>query len=279
MNGGWEGTTCWRATTEPQKAVSGSPHRVGYRALDIKSGDGAPEANAPTPCSPRPKASLTHRNAEDSPEYDKGSTLPTLWALPAHASDWSLSTLVPSSRRQQRDRMPQCRDWREVTTQDAVNPIESLDSWTEFVEGKNKVWASHAADWQGEGEGKGGSPLPPRFPPGPQGSDTAAECVAFLQVSGPQLSCPHVGGQHLRLPSQERQIRFMGSSCPLAPGWGLAWSPPKAAELWPSLGAILRRGQAGEGLNKGTHFLQSLPVFLHTSRALPVPGLARKCPA
>nr|XP_008540749.1 PREDICTED: vascular endothelial growth factor receptor 3 [Equus przewalskii] len=43
------------------------------------------------------------------------------------------------SRRQQRDRMPQCRDWREVTTQDAVNPIESLDTWTEFVEGKNKT--------------------------------------------------------------------------------------------------------------------------------------------
>ncbi|XP_060053348.1 vascular endothelial growth factor receptor 3 isoform X3 [Erinaceus europaeus] len=43
------------------------------------------------------------------------------------------------SRRQQRDRMPQCRDWREVTTQDALNPIESLDTWTEFVEGKNKT--------------------------------------------------------------------------------------------------------------------------------------------
>lgn len=26
-----------------------------------------------------------------------------------------------------------------MTTQDAVNPIESLDSWTEFVEGKNKT--------------------------------------------------------------------------------------------------------------------------------------------
>ncbi|XP_045441719.1 vascular endothelial growth factor receptor 3 isoform X2 [Pipistrellus kuhlii] len=43
------------------------------------------------------------------------------------------------SRRQQRDRMPQCRDWREVTTQDAVNPTESLDTWTECVEGKNKT--------------------------------------------------------------------------------------------------------------------------------------------
>nr|XP_058139198.1 vascular endothelial growth factor receptor 3 isoform X2 [Dasypus novemcinctus] len=43
------------------------------------------------------------------------------------------------SRRQQRDRMLQCRDWREVTMQDAVNPIESLDTSTEFVEGKNKT--------------------------------------------------------------------------------------------------------------------------------------------
>ncbi|KAM5217470.1 vascular endothelial growth factor receptor 3 isoform 6-T6 [Hipposideros larvatus] len=44
-----------------------------------------------------------------------------------------------STRRQQRDRMPQCQDWREVTMQGAVNPIESLDTWTEFVEGKNKT--------------------------------------------------------------------------------------------------------------------------------------------
>ncbi|KAK2118449.1 Vascular endothelial growth factor receptor 3 [Saguinus oedipus] len=42
-------------------------------------------------------------------------------------------------RRRQQDLMPQCRDWKEVTTQDAVNPIESLDTWTEFVEGKNKT--------------------------------------------------------------------------------------------------------------------------------------------
>ncbi|KAK2492966.1 hypothetical protein MC885_020832 [Smutsia gigantea] len=44
-----------------------------------------------------------------------------------------------SLQRQPRDHMPQCRDWREVTTQGAVNPIESLDTWTEFVEGKNKT--------------------------------------------------------------------------------------------------------------------------------------------
>lgn len=42
--------------------------------------------------------------------------------------------------------------------QDAVNPIESLETWTEFVEGKNKVWLSHATDWQrrrGREEGRG----------------------------------------------------------------------------------------------------------------------------
>uniref|UniRef100_G3T2I0 Vascular endothelial growth factor receptor 3 n=1 Tax=Loxodonta africana TaxID=9785 RepID=G3T2I0_LOXAF len=42
-------------------------------------------------------------------------------------------------QQQQQDGMPQCQDWREVTMQDAVNPIESLDTWTEFVEGKNKT--------------------------------------------------------------------------------------------------------------------------------------------
>lgn len=47
--------------------------------------------------------------------------------------------------------MPQCRDWKEVTTQDAVNPIESLDSWTEFVEGKNKVQTQGPdKQWQSE---------------------------------------------------------------------------------------------------------------------------------
>lgn len=79
-----------------------------------------------------------------------------MWALPAPTSDCSLSFLVPSSRQQQRDHIPQCWDWREVTTQDAVNPIESLDTWTEFVEGKNKVWASHATDWQERRRGEKG---------------------------------------------------------------------------------------------------------------------------
>ncbi|KAJ6667882.1 hypothetical protein lerEdw1_016203 [Lerista edwardsae] len=41
--------------------------------------------------------------------------------------------------RHQRDRMPECKDWKDVSQQDAVNPIESIDTWTEFVEGRNKT--------------------------------------------------------------------------------------------------------------------------------------------
>ncbi|XP_076994302.1 vascular endothelial growth factor receptor 3 isoform X2 [Tamandua tetradactyla] len=44
-----------------------------------------------------------------------------------------------SLRRQQRDRMPQCGDWRAATTWDGPNPIESLDTSTELVEGKNRT--------------------------------------------------------------------------------------------------------------------------------------------
>lgn len=35
--------------------------------------------------------------------------------------------------------MPECKDWKDVSQMDAVNPIESIDTWTEFVEGRNKV--------------------------------------------------------------------------------------------------------------------------------------------
>lgn len=73
-------------------------------------------------------------------EAGKDLTPNPTWAQPAHSPDLPLSFRVCGSRRrQQRDGMPQCRDWREVTVQDAVNPIESLDTWTEFVEGKNKT--------------------------------------------------------------------------------------------------------------------------------------------
>ena len=40
--------------------------------------------------------------------------------------------------------MPQCQDWREVTTQDAVNPIESLDTWTEE---RGEVLSSEEERW------------------------------------------------------------------------------------------------------------------------------------
>ncbi|XP_074169459.1 vascular endothelial growth factor receptor 3 isoform X2 [Rhinolophus sinicus] len=71
----------------------------------------------------------------------------TAYGVPAPLSvQWHWRPWTPcktftqrSTRRQQRDRMPQCQDWREVTMQDAVNPIESLETWTEFVEGKNKT--------------------------------------------------------------------------------------------------------------------------------------------
>lgn len=74
----------------------------------------------------------------------------------------------------------------------------------------------------------------------------------------------------------------MGPSCPGLGGLGLGpqlHPHQRLLSCWPGLGAMPRRGQAGEGLNKGTHFLQSLPVFLHTSRASSCSRLARKCPA
>uniref|UniRef100_A0A7N4PBZ1 Vascular endothelial growth factor receptor 3 n=1 Tax=Sarcophilus harrisii TaxID=9305 RepID=A0A7N4PBZ1_SARHA len=64
-------------------------------------------------------------------------------APPPDVIQWQWRPWTPckmfSRRRHQRDRMPQCVDWREVSAQDAVNPIESLDTWTESVEGKNKT--------------------------------------------------------------------------------------------------------------------------------------------
>ncbi|XP_054980520.1 vascular endothelial growth factor receptor 3 [Sorex araneus] len=71
----------------------------------------------------------------------------TAYGVPAplsvqwHWRPWTPCKLFSqrSLARRQRDEIPQCEDWREVTTQDPVNPIESLDTWTEFVEGKNKT--------------------------------------------------------------------------------------------------------------------------------------------
>ncbi|XP_068134509.1 vascular endothelial growth factor receptor 3 isoform X2 [Hyperolius riggenbachi] len=44
-----------------------------------------------------------------------------------------------SSRRHQRDRMPECKDWKDVTLDGDVNSIESMETWSEFVEGRNKT--------------------------------------------------------------------------------------------------------------------------------------------
>lgn len=86
--------------------------------------------------------------------------------------------------------MPQCRDWREVTTQDAVNPIESLDTWTEFVEGKNKVGTGRATDREGEGRQGGALSWPPSLP----GLQSSESWPSLCSVSGPQLPLLHVDG-------------------------------------------------------------------------------------
>uniref|UniRef100_A0A8B9TS81 Vascular endothelial growth factor receptor 3 n=1 Tax=Anas platyrhynchos TaxID=8839 RepID=A0A8B9TS81_ANAPL len=52
---------------------------------------------------------------------------------------FSRRSLHRAARRHQRDRMPECKDWKDVSQQDAVNPIESIDTWVEFVEGRNKT--------------------------------------------------------------------------------------------------------------------------------------------
>ncbi|KAM9311305.1 vascular endothelial growth factor receptor 3 [Gastrophryne carolinensis] len=44
-----------------------------------------------------------------------------------------------SSPRHQRDRMPECKDWKDVTYDKDVNNIESRNTWSEFVEGRNKT--------------------------------------------------------------------------------------------------------------------------------------------
>ncbi|XP_014436650.2 vascular endothelial growth factor receptor 3 isoform X2 [Pelodiscus sinensis] len=38
-----------------------------------------------------------------------------------------------------RSERTECEDWKDVSQQDAVNPIESIDTWTESVEGRNKT--------------------------------------------------------------------------------------------------------------------------------------------
>uniref|UniRef100_A0A8C0ENJ7 Vascular endothelial growth factor receptor 3 n=1 Tax=Bubo bubo TaxID=30461 RepID=A0A8C0ENJ7_BUBBB len=70
----------------------------------------------------------------------------TVYGIPApEVIQWQWRPWMPCrmfsrrSLRHQRDRMPECKDWKDVSQQDAVNPIESIDTWVEFVEGRNKT--------------------------------------------------------------------------------------------------------------------------------------------
>ncbi|ELW66867.1 Vascular endothelial growth factor receptor 3 [Tupaia chinensis] len=76
-------------------------------------------------------------NAQAPPPLLNPVGIPLGRRQPSSAHPVGLS--APLSRRQQRDHMPQCQDWRDVATQDAPNPIESQDTWTELVEGKVKT--------------------------------------------------------------------------------------------------------------------------------------------
>nr|XP_010330147.1 vascular endothelial growth factor receptor 3 isoform X2 [Saimiri boliviensis boliviensis] len=87
---------------------------------------------------------IVHEKPFISVEWLKGPILEAtagdeLVKLPVKLAAYPPPEFQCQRRRRQQDLMPQCRDWKEVTTQDAVNPIESLDTWTEFVEGKNKT--------------------------------------------------------------------------------------------------------------------------------------------
>ncbi|MGH0139127.1 UNVERIFIED_CONTAM: hypothetical protein FKN15_068848 [Acipenser sinensis] len=42
-------------------------------------------------------------------------------------------------KRRPRDRVPECQNWQDVEMENGVNKIESLDTWPEIVEGRNKV--------------------------------------------------------------------------------------------------------------------------------------------
>ncbi|XP_043925533.1 vascular endothelial growth factor receptor 3 isoform X2 [Protopterus annectens] len=43
------------------------------------------------------------------------------------------------ARRRQREEMPECKDWKDVTSDAGPNKFESIDTWTEIVDGRNKT--------------------------------------------------------------------------------------------------------------------------------------------
>uniref|UniRef100_A0A674KA15 Vascular endothelial growth factor receptor 3 n=1 Tax=Terrapene triunguis TaxID=2587831 RepID=A0A674KA15_9SAUR len=79
---------------------------------------------------------VNERSATVWPHSQRAPSLPS--PLLSHGCRVS-SSKHRAARRHQRDRMPECKDWEDVSPQDAKNPIESIDTWTESVEGRNKT--------------------------------------------------------------------------------------------------------------------------------------------
>lgn len=40
----------------------------------------------------------------------------------------------------QRDKVPLCQDWLDLDFEHSLNTIDSMKTWTELVDGKQKVW-------------------------------------------------------------------------------------------------------------------------------------------
>jgi hypothetical protein len=113
--------------------------------------------------------------------------------------------------------------------QDAVNPIESLDTWTEFVEGKNKARASYGTTKK---EGGWEGSLLCLFCT----EKSSQEPSDLSVVTGPQLPCWHIsrGQTSCCFPDKEAENQDLLDR-PLAPaihksqgqrgwGWGLTRS-------------------------------------------------------
>lgn len=129
--------------------------------------------------------------------------------------------------------------------QDAVNPIESLDTWTEFVEGKNKVQAAR------ERKEVGRLCHTCVYLAGRASGAAAATWVTFLHILGCSLPACGWGQAASCSPDEEAEPippkQSMGSRA--GRGWGGGQSGFYRALLshWTNLGAMLSRGQEGEG--------------------------------
>uniref|UniRef100_A0A674KDL3 Vascular endothelial growth factor receptor 3 n=1 Tax=Terrapene triunguis TaxID=2587831 RepID=A0A674KDL3_9SAUR len=79
--------------------------------------------------------------------HEKEASSPSIYSRRSHQALTCTVYGIPAPEviqwqwrpRHQRDRMPECKDWEDVSPQDAKNPIESIDTWTESVEGRNKT--------------------------------------------------------------------------------------------------------------------------------------------